>query len=1007
MQFVGEHIARRRLWIATAGVGLWIVSATRAADGPTTTGPATQPALRPVVQLTAQPARDLVADKSVVGGILLRELQRQAVLIAARDELGLRTRDMVLREPFTIGGSDGATTVLVESRVRRGKVPTATLVLTHVDGGRQPPDSYPLGDVQVDKPTNRDVRRCTFALTGDPLVDYPRFVAECERASRGAYLDAVRDQDVLRGQVAEPTRWVDGGAVDPRTADWLRHMDVYSQYNAARALHGQVRGDGASFERMSGLVRAYANLAELTENEFSVEWKAYAARSLLYAERLVAHEAGSARSRYVRAYARALASLEAAAADDLVAAAGDRACPVPPWAAAVAALCREDHPAAVRAAVLGPWSQRELAALVRTVVSFDDLPDPMTIDDTRLAITPYPGMSVLLNGSWPTREPRMRGMADGVVDNLPVVVVERLRDAPLPPPAAAAVAAVSTKADEVFDRLAAVRDALRTAATSKTADAAAEPSPAVLANLLQEQAFVAVVRRAQASRYGGGQTYQAAQTARSADAILRRHPWGPYARALVLGYDQQDQTATKTLLAKVDPRDAGGWVREAIAALWLGNDPAEAKLLEARWQLPARLAADTIPHDDEDELTVAALADRATGGDVRRYVDRLRQVAPDNGGVMSAWMRAIPTVDAAHDDRLYDAALAEVRGKFADRVTVVGQMADWCEGRGAFADAVALLEAVDPSDPSPARCRRIGRLCWRLGRPDEAVARLVRGADLAAGGSGDGTDDRATLYREAAADLVDLGRPDAGLAAVDRSAETATGDAWLMRARCHEAAGRPDDAGRCLRQAAAGCDPRWSLEYYLWAKRHDRPDAAEIGRQAAKVSVDNDASRTAQLLLADGDARRAYRVLATAGDRFPTAVANAEAVVVAALASDSLSVGRAAKQLKARWPDDDGFAEAFAGVATGKDAGAATAAFDRWLDRQLDRSDRADCLSLVGRLLVATDRRDLGRRYLAAAVQTTAYERPGYALAWLTLKGIGDDPATLARRPSGRSSTAP
>ena len=32
--------------------------------------------------------------------MLLRELQRQAVLIAARDELGLGTRDMVLREPF-------------------------------------------------------------------------------------------------------------------------------------------------------------------------------------------------------------------------------------------------------------------------------------------------------------------------------------------------------------------------------------------------------------------------------------------------------------------------------------------------------------------------------------------------------------------------------------------------------------------------------------------------------------------------------------------------------------------------------------------------------------------------------------------------------------------------------------------------------------------------------------------------------------------------------------------
>ena len=33
-------------------------------------------------------------------GLLVRELARQAVLIAGRDELGLETRDQTLREPF-------------------------------------------------------------------------------------------------------------------------------------------------------------------------------------------------------------------------------------------------------------------------------------------------------------------------------------------------------------------------------------------------------------------------------------------------------------------------------------------------------------------------------------------------------------------------------------------------------------------------------------------------------------------------------------------------------------------------------------------------------------------------------------------------------------------------------------------------------------------------------------------------------------------------------------------
>ena len=658
----------------------------------------------------------------------------------------------------------------------------------------------------------------------------------------------------------------------------------------------------------------------------------------------------------------------------------------------------------------------------------------MTVDDARFATTPYPGMTVLLTDLFSIQDARMRPMADGLVNRMPVLVIERLKDAPLPAAAAAALGKVSLNPDptfpesrwfradstadsstpSIFTSLAALRDALRAATTDRSPDSAAEPSPAVLANLIEEEAFLAVVTRTQASRFGNGQTYQVDQTVKAARPILRHHPWGPYVDALAVGYDPAEQGAVKADLAKVDPRDAGRWVQGAISATYLANDPREFAVLADRWSTPSELAADAIPADvGSDPGTTLAQADRATGGDLLRYDELLRRQSPRSAAVLCEWMRAVPPDRVLHGPGVYESTLAEVRAKFADRVTVVNQMADWCDARGAYPDALALLLAIDPSDPSPARCRQLGRLCWKLGRPDEAIAQLTRGADLATSGIGNGIADRAALCDEVAADDVDLGRPDAGLDAVERSADQATTESWDLMARCHEAAGRLDDAETCLRMAAAA-DAAAAVDYSLWAKRHARTNAPALGRQAAALKFDTPVPN-ALLLLADGDARRAYKYLLANADQVDVSRTRGEwgrpwltyaQFVVAAAGADALDA--TAKRFAARGFADDGFSAAFAGLVHPADPAAATAAYDDWIAHQLDRHDRVDWLSLAGRLLVATGHKDQGRRYLAAAVQTTQYERPNYALAWLALADLGDDPATLAHRPATpRPTTAP
>ena len=85
-------------------------------------------------------------------------------------------------------------------------------------------------------------------------------------------------------------------------------------------LHGLIRVDSQSPERLGALVRGYANLGLLTEFHWHPAHKALAARSLVYVQRMVFSDKQPARALWHRAYAFALAGLHQQALDDLQAA---------------------------------------------------------------------------------------------------------------------------------------------------------------------------------------------------------------------------------------------------------------------------------------------------------------------------------------------------------------------------------------------------------------------------------------------------------------------------------------------------------------------------------------------------------------------------------------------------------------------------------------------------------------------------------------------------------------
>lgn len=254
-------------------------------------------------------------------GILIREIVRQAVLMAARDELGLATRDQALREPFVAAGATQPAPVGVET----GQVW----------------ENY---RVSLTRTQNRECARLRLADTPlmlpEERVDWLALLDAAEQQSRGLMVRRLRQI----GFTGQGRPW--GDAQVPADVDTLLdQMDLVSQYLAVRRLHAELARQGDSEALLAGLVRGYAHLGVMTDYFWNATHKVYKARALLYAQRMVAHNPASASALRHRAYALALSGLQGLAEKDLKAASAfvgtDNLSP-PPWLPMLDAFCRYD-----------------------------------------------------------------------------------------------------------------------------------------------------------------------------------------------------------------------------------------------------------------------------------------------------------------------------------------------------------------------------------------------------------------------------------------------------------------------------------------------------------------------------------------------------------------------------------------------------------------------------------------------------------------------------------------
>ena len=463
-------------WLVVLTLATALPAAVVAADKPSTAGEAVSLAYR-------EPKN--VSDAESPPPFLARELMRQAFLIAARDECGLRTFDATLQEEIPDSASlhvDPFDLYCSVARVKKGFDVHYTLSRLNGKASEKLEEWTFLTDVYSPK----------------MVID---LAESAERMSREKFKGLLKGQGLAKSvPVTNKSLGVPSEAKD-RLWEW----NEIAVLGALRRIHAEIRAKGESPELLGGLVVGYANLGSLTASYFSPAQKVFSARALLYAERMVHERDQSDWALWHRAYARALAGLHNAARLDVQAARKARdkktAQPAPFWTDILEAFC-DGHLPQMMEKAKNQQEKRLARYLNMQAVMYSDLhavtikicqellqdcPDCLRAADALCSTRMIGPMRMVTYSAFPLLSNTLRRRLPDV-HGFPVSLSKRLTDAKQPDEAAGDRAID----DEIEFRLRLVED--MKAETSSGRDTL-EPSLAVLGNLIEEIQFRQVERR--------------------------------------------------------------------------------------------------------------------------------------------------------------------------------------------------------------------------------------------------------------------------------------------------------------------------------------------------------------------------------------------------------------------------------------------------------------------------------------------------------------------------------
>ena len=328
-----------------------------------------------------------------------------------------------------------------------------------------------------------------------------------------------------------------------------------------RRIHAEIREKGESPELLGGLVVGYANLGALTEYYCCPACKAFYARALLYAERLMQKTEGSEQALWHRGYVRTLVGLHDFARSDINAAkkAADKrsAKPLPFWSEIIEAFCEGQLPR-MRAAAKTPEQQHLACYLNMQAVMYSPLksiaqkasqamigecPECIRAGDALCSLGEIGPMELVTGESFGKMSKILRSRLPDVY-GLPEPLAKRLRESK----------PSENGADDALEREIDFREQLMTDLKAETAAGrdTGEPSLSALARMIAESQVAQAMRRLSLEGYMWG--WNSDEQAENYYLLFGHHPY----RAYVDCFSKDKtvaQSAYQTLAQTVDPGD--------------------------------------------------------------------------------------------------------------------------------------------------------------------------------------------------------------------------------------------------------------------------------------------------------------------------------------------------------------------------------------------------------------------------------------------------------------------
>ena len=739
-----------------------------------------------------------------------RELMRQAVLVAARDELHAVTRDETLREDLP--QSSQVVHLLLRERATTAGEWT----------------------VQLIRPEDRQVvwqKKYAFPVHGGKM--YGDVVPKLELDTRDELVKAL-----LAAGLPRPTAPSAAGPLGSKLAvsdvdPWLNEVDIVAQFAAVRAAHLAIREQGETPEWLAVLVRGYANLALLTPHYWSSLPEAFTARAWLYAQRLVVKYPQYEPGRLHRAYAWAWGGALQHALDDLAQLPGTgtrESSGTPPWGRLVSAYGDCDRNALAQIAkesiACKPWSLVLQCLLVRCEDDYYAL-TPLLKEVAESCPTAYVTYVDAVHYS-SASEPSMMGASWGseAFGRSVPLSLAKVPDLPssIQSLVAAHVTSNNTSAEDDNEEVAARYSPVPKEIASRLRRAAGEasgsdPSWSILATLLEEEQFVQVLHSCAHQFHMFNRPISQRELQRVLP-LVKGHRYAPFVEAL--GHDfQQDQTEVSRLLGSIKIIDPRMNMVIMFGPLWYVND--------AAGQGAGRLAFEHAHRN----FTLLGMLEFAHGYEMRQgppsgpladmLSDEVREVAP-RSDKFAAWKLAwaqTPTLEQ----------LQEWTTQLKQNSLALFHLAERYRDAGEIAAAIGAAERSVNASSRPDVVVLLAQLYW--GKHDYAAWEKALLNYLA---SAEPSLDAGPLMQELFGGYAELGEWVKGKPYAQRAAQTGSADGLWLYARACEGLALWDESERTMRAASEGYANESAYYWYFWCRRNGRGDVSA----AAKLVKENE-----------------------------------------------------------------------------------------------------------------------------------------------------------------------